>query len=93
MTKGAGKPSVELGDVLDDLRVRAEATNNPVLFAEIQISRQYSAHILSLPGQTRPGWYRTLWQAFDAAELAGYKQLELVLDSTLHILCHNQGET
>jgi len=68
----------QVNAVLDD----AEDPYYPeevLLFAETQVSRQYSLHVLRLPGKPVPTWHRSLAQAFEAAELAGYDELTIVL--------------
>jgi len=62
------------------------------LFPEIQISRQYSAHVLHLPGQNAPTWHRWFFQAMQAAHDAGYDSLTLCIDDAQYSLRLNQGD-
>jgi hypothetical protein len=52
--------------------------NEPFLFIEVQISRQYAFTILHLPGDQEPSWHHRLEQALDRAETAGYETLTMV---------------
>jgi len=58
----------------------------PVIFPEVQVSRQFAFHVLQLPGQPEPTWHRWLEQAFGAAEYAGYTHLTMVIGDTQYQL-------
>jgi len=51
----------------------------PVVFPEVQVSRQYHFHVLLLPGESQPTFHRYLAQAFDLALYSGHDTLTVVI--------------
>jgi len=76
----------------DDLGPAVKAAG-PVLFPEVQVSRQFAFHVLQLPDELQPTWHRWLEQAFDAAEEAGYDHLTMVIGDTQYQLSLLKGST
>jgi len=80
---------------LERLQTRTDSQTRrtePVIFAEVQVSRQFSMHVLEMPGTHQPTWHRWLEQAFGAIEDAGYDRLTLVVGDTQYQLSLIQGE-
>jgi len=65
----------------------------PVLFPEVQVSRQFAFHVLLLPGEASSTSHRWLEQAFGAAEYAGYDRLTMVIGDTQYQLSLIKGDT
>jgi len=52
----------------------------PLVFTEIQISRQYSMHVVQLPGDDKPSWHRYLDQAIARVQSADFDRLTLIVN-------------
>lgn len=65
-------------------------TTKPTLTVDIQMSRQFYFHQLALPGDPLPTYHRWLWQAIEAAELAGCDALTIVVADTEYQLSLKQ---
>lgn len=64
----------------------------PVMWPEVQVSRQYAFHVLKLPGQTEPTWHRWLFQALARLEHAGYDSLTIVIGDAHYRLSQHEGD-
>lgn len=67
-------------------------TADPILFPEVQVSRQFAFHVLLLPGETEPTWHRFLHQAIEQALLHDFDSLTLVIGEEQYRLSLNKGD-
>jgi len=49
------------------------------LWPQVQISRQYSLHLLKLPGDVQPTWHKYLGEALTRADELGFNELTIVM--------------
>jgi len=59
---------------------------DPLLFPEVQVSRQFAFHVLQLPGEKEPTFHRYFHQAVAAAQYAGFDTLTVVVGETQYQL-------
>jgi len=61
----------------------------PVLFPEVQVSRQYYFHVVLLPGDPKPTFHRWFEQAIGHIEQSGFTSWTMVTSETQYHLSLN----
>jgi len=77
----------------EPLSGRTAALTEPLILAEVRVSRQYRQHILYLPGAAAPTFHHRLDDAIDLAMEAGWTTLTLDIGLEHYRLSHLQEET
>lgn len=83
-----------LSDWLEDQLRELDPLQDPngaYLWPQVQVSRQYSLHVLKLPGRQKVTWHKYLEDALDVAWHAGHEEITVILNRSRYTLRQQQA--